>query len=242
MVRLDKLPLVVGAIAGVALALALAPRRTRVPLVLLGSGVLAFALIGLEGGSVIDRYLLTPAVLVMLFAAVAVAGWSMLTPGRLRTAWILAAIVLVAYGVVSAASTLNISTIRYDLAFRNATHIALQRVLNDRVVRHDLAHCGEPRRCPTTSWRLTPAWILDAPPSEIVARSEARADRAKGNDVLSRRIQRGVAIYPLGDAVFTEAIVDLNDNPLDQAPPAGFAHVLSSQFYAVYATCSPPTR
>ena len=41
----------------------------------------------LAGLSVIDRYLLVPSLLVMVFAAVALAGWTMLRSGRARTLW-----------------------------------------------------------------------------------------------------------------------------------------------------------
>ena len=105
MVRLDKLPLVLGAIAGVLLAVLLVPRRSRVPLALLIVGLLTFGLLGAAGTSVIDRYLLLPAVIVMLFCAVALGGWSLLRPGsRLRRVWMAGAVALAVYGVVSAAA------------------------------------------------------------------------------------------------------------------------------------------
>ena len=60
---------------------------------------------------------------------------------------------------------------------------------------------------------------------------------AAGNAALRERISRGVAIYPTGEAVFRQAIVDANDDPLDQVPPRGWAPILTSQYYAVYARC-----
>ena len=47
------------------------------------AGLGTFALLAAAGTSVIDRYLLLPAVMVMLFTAVALGGWSMLEPGSL---------------------------------------------------------------------------------------------------------------------------------------------------------------
>jgi hypothetical protein len=237
MVKLDKLPLVLGAIAGLALSVWLVPRRVLVPLVLLVSGVFAFVMIGASGGSVIDRYLLTPAVLVMLFCAVAVGGWSLLAGGGwLRRVWIAAATLLVVYGAVSAATTVNLSTIRYDLAFRDQTHIALRQVLDTPTVRRDLRACG-PLSLPNHKLAPDARWILGVGPGPIVARSQARADAARGRAALARRISRGVAIYPLGDAVFTQAVVDLNDNPLDQVPMRGFQRVLTSSYYSIYVRC-----
>ena len=50
-------------------------------------GLGTFVLVGAAGLSVINRYLLVPSLMVMLFAAVAVGGFTMLERGRMRTAW-----------------------------------------------------------------------------------------------------------------------------------------------------------
>ncbi len=99
-------------------------------------------------------------------------------------------------------------------------------------------------RCPLVSLpdnKLIPdaRWILDSVGQhDIVARSQARADAAKGSDTLENRIRRGsVAVYPLGSAVFIEAIVDVGDDPRDQVPLPGFRRVYTSRYYAVYANC-----
>ena len=61
---------------------------------------------------------------------------------------------------------------------------------------------------------------------------------AKGAHALENRIRRGsVAVYPLGSAVFVEAIVDVGDDPRDQVPLAGFKRIYTSRYYAVYANC-----
>ena len=100
------------------------------------------------------------------------------------------------------------------------------------------------KRCPLLSLpnnKLIPdaRWILDTVGQhDIVARSQARADVAKGSHTLENRIRRGsVAIYPLGSAVFVEAIVDVGDDPRDQVPLAGFKRIYTSRYYAVYANC-----
>ena len=46
-----------------------------------------------------------------------------------------------------------------------------------------------------------------------------------------------MAVYPLGSAVFVEAIVDVGDDPLDQVPLKGFRRIYTSRYYAVYANC-----
>ena len=99
-------------------------------------------------------------------------------------------------------------------------------------------------RCPLLSLpdnKLIPdaRWILETSNQrDIVARSEARADAQQGDDALADRIRRGsVAVYPLGAAVFQEAIVDVGDDPLDQVPLPGFRRIYTSRYYAVYGNC-----
>lgn len=241
MIRLDKLPLVIGALVGVGVSILLVPRRVRVPLVLLAAGLGTFALLAAAGTSVIDRYLLLPAVVVMLFTAVALGGWSMLQPGSwLRRAWIGGAALLVAFGVAQTAATLSLTNLRSELAFRNDSHRSLAQVLSSPSVRRDLARCGGPLSLPNHKLAPDARWILDAGPNEVVARSQARSEVQKGNHALKQRLSRGVAVYPTGDAVFRQAIVDVNDDPLDQVPQVGFTRILTSQYYAVYVRCSSP--
>jgi hypothetical protein len=71
-----------------------------------------------------------------------------------------------------------------------------------------------------------------------VARSQARADVGRGSHALEQRIRKGsVAVYPLGAAVFFEAIVDVGDDPRDQVPLQGFRRIFTSRYYAVYVNC-----
>ncbi len=59
-----------------------------------------------------------------------------------------------------------------------------------------------------------------------------------GHPELAARLQRGsVAVYPLGAAVFFEAIVDPGDDPRDQVPAAGFSRIYTSHYYSIYANC-----
>jgi hypothetical protein len=82
-------------------------------------------------------------------------------------------------------------------------------------------------------------WILGSVGQhDIVARSQAATDRERGAFALQRRMRRGsVAVYPLGAAVFFEAIVDVGDDPRVQVPEKGFKRVYTSRYYAVYANC-----
>jgi len=238
-VRIDKLPVIIGALAGLPLAIWLTPRRVRTPLAALALLLGVFILEGAAGASVIDRYLMGAATMLLLFCAVALGGWSMLRPGSmLRRAWMLGAAALLAYGVASAATTLSLSSLKTTLAYHEDFHEGLALALDNPAVKAEL------RRCPLLSLpnnKLIPdaRWILDSVGQhDIVARSQARADVAKRSHTLERRILRGsVAVYPLGSAVFFEAIVDVGDDPRDQIPLAGFRRIYTSRYYAVYANC-----
>ncbi len=237
--RIDKLPVILGALIGLPLAIWMAPRRVLVPLGALVLLIAVYLAEGAAGASVIDRYLLGGATMFLLFCAVSIGGWSMLEPGSvLRRVWIAGAAVLVLYGGASAASTLNLSSLRSTLAQHEDFHEGLVAALHDPVVAAQL------RRCPLLSLpnnKLIPdaRWIVDSiGQHDIVARSEARADVGKGSHALEDRIKRGsVAVYPLGSAVFVDAIVDVGDDPRDQVPLTGFRRIYTGRYYAVYANC-----
>jgi hypothetical protein len=79
--RIDKVPVIAGALVGIPVALWMAPRRALTPLVALVLLYLVFVLEGAGGASVIDRYLLGGATVLLLFCAVFLGGWTMLEPG-----------------------------------------------------------------------------------------------------------------------------------------------------------------
>jgi hypothetical protein len=238
-VRIDKLPVVLGGILGLAIGVWLAPRRELVPLVVLATLLFVFVAEGAAGASVVDRYMIGAAVVALVFCAVTVGGWSMLERGStLRRVWIAGAALLVLYGAVSAATTLSLTSLRTTLAYHEDFHEGLVAALHSPAVKAQL------RRCPLLSLpnnKLIPdaRWILDSTGQhDIVARSQASADYLKHAPRLRERIGRGsVAVYPLGEAVFVEAIVDVGDDPRDQVPPRGFRRVYTSRYYAVYANC-----
>jgi hypothetical protein len=237
--RIDKLPVVLGALLGIPLACWLAPRRVLVPLAALALLIGVYLAEGAAGASLVDRYMTGAATVLLLFCAVTVGGWAMLEPGSLvRRVWIVGAAALVLYGGASAATSLSLSSLRTTLAYHEDFHKGLATALSDREVKAQLA------RCPLLSLpnnKLIPdaRWILDSVgQGNIVARSQARADVGKGAHELEDRIRRGsVAVYPLGSAVFVEAIVDVGDDPRDQVPLTGFSRVYTSRYYAVYANC-----
>ena len=68
----------------------------------------------------------------MVFAAVAIGGWTMLLPGRVRTAWMVGAAAIVIFGVVFTATRLNLARFDNELRFRGQAHTDLTAVLTTR--------------------------------------------------------------------------------------------------------------
>src|SRR4029079_17279529 len=98
LVALDKWPVLVAGILGLLLSVYFVPRRIAMPALLLAVGLATFGLVGLAGLSIINRYLLVPSLMVMVFAAFTLAGWTMLRPGLVRTAWTVGAVGVVLFG------------------------------------------------------------------------------------------------------------------------------------------------
>jgi len=238
-VRIDKLPVLLGVLLGLPLAVWLAPRRVFTPLAALALLIGVFIAEGAAGASVIDRYLMGAAIVMLLFCAVAIGGWAMLRPGTaLRRVWMLGAAALVVYGGTLAATTLSLSSLRTTLAYHEDFHEGLSAALSNRRVHAALKRCSlvslpDNKLIPDARWILGSVGQRD-----IVARSQARADVKKGAHALEERLSRGsVAVYPLGSAVFFKAIVDVGDDPRDQVPQAGYHRIYTSRYYAVYDNC-----
>ncbi len=236
--RIDKLPVMLGALAGILAAVWIAPRRALVPLAATALLYLVFLAEGVVGASVIDRYMLGGATVLLLFCAVFLGGWWMLESGWLRRVWITGAVALLAFGAASAATTLNLQTLSNTLAYKNEFHTGLASALRDPKVAAQIKRC---KLVSLPNNKLIPdaRWILHSTNQhDIVARSQARADAAKGSHTLSERIRRGsVAVYPLGSSIFYVAIVDVGDDPRDQVPLQGFKRIYTSRYYAVYGNC-----
>jgi hypothetical protein len=231
LVSLDKLPVLAAGVLGIVLAIVLVPRRVGMPLVLLVIGVGTFFLVGLAGLSVIDRYLLVPSLMVMVFAAVSLAGWSMLREGsRVRQAWAVAAVLLVAYGVVFTLSHVKFSTFDTELRFRGDSHQSLRFLLAKPAVQRA-------RRCGpilTPNHKLIPdiRWLLKAGVNDVVARSDP-AQRA--------RLARGVAIVPVDrQSLLRQGFTAGTETPADTAdavPPPGFTRLATARYYSAYVRC-----
>jgi hypothetical protein len=226
--NLDKVPVFYAGAAGVLIAIWLVPRRVWMPLTVLAVGIGTFFAVGVAGLSVIDRYLLVPSLMVMVFAAVAIGGWSLLTPSRLRTAWMVAALAVVGYGTVYTATRVNFHAFTNELTFRGDSHRALQRTLAAPEI-------ARGRRCgpvSTPNHKLIPdvRWVLDAGEDDVVARSDKTTATARASGVALLTTSRS--------AVLRQALVEDGDDTTTILPPDGFRGPFgTSGFYSVFTRC-----
>ncbi len=232
LIKLAKFPVFIAGAAGLILAILLTPRRALMPLALFGIGVGTFALVGFAGLSVIDRYLLVPSLCVMVFAAVFMAGWTMLEPGSgWRRAWMTGAAGIVIFGIVFTATRVNLVQLRNELQFRGDSHVALERVLHDPAVTRAL-RCG-PVYVPNHKLIPDVRWILDRPKSGVLARSNVRSRKNP-----APAPTRGVVILVHDrPALFKQALVTPQDEAADNQPPAGYDRAATSRYYAAYVNC-----
>jgi hypothetical protein len=223
---LVKLPVLIGAVVGLVIAAVVTPKRMLVPLALLASGIGTFALVGLAGLSVIERYLIVGALALLVFAAVSLGGFTMLRPGSLpRRAWALGALALVVYGLVFTVTRVNPDRFVNELRFRGDAHAALEQVLREPAVKAGL-RCG-PLTVPNHKLVPDARWVAGLPEGRVLARAD--------EDV---KVDRGVGLYVTSRfALFKHAFSDPADPPTIQVPPAGFRRVATSAYYAVYVRC-----
>ncbi|MBJ7331369.1 MAG: hypothetical protein JHC95_15860 [Solirubrobacteraceae bacterium] len=224
--KLAKFPVMMGAIAGTAIAVTLVPTRLKWPLALFLAGVGTFAAVGAAGLSVIDRYLLVASLMLMLMSAVAIGGWTMLERGWLRRIWMVGAVVLVAFGVAFTVDRVNVNRLENELTFRGDSHRALESVLANERVREALK-CG-PVFVPNHKLLPDVRWDLNLPEDQVIARADPDAPEP----------ERGVAILIHGRAaLFNQLLVNDRDRPGTNLPPPGFERVAVSQYYAAYVRC-----
>ena len=174
------------------------------PLVLLGAGLATFIAIGVAGASVIERYLAVPALALMVLAAVAVGGWTMLLPGKLRTVWMVGAVLIVVLGVGYTATRLNFSRFDNELRFRGQAHNDLTEVLNDPKVKAGL-RCG-PLTGPNHKIVPDTRWIAGLGDGSVLAREwigrieRQQADAAAGVMRKGKKVQPPVGRGPRAGA------------------------------------------
>ncbi len=226
-------------LVGLALAVLCVPRRALGPLTLLAVGVVTFFMVGVAGLSVIDRYLLVGSLMLMVFAAVAVAGGTLLEPGRLRRAWFALGIVILVVGAATTSVNVNHAGFFGELRFRGDSYRALSDILKDPVVERARS-CGP---ISTPSHKLIPEvrWITGAAQAQVLARTDPRhspVDRGVPGVRTDRATARGLAlVVATRQTLLRQAVVEDSDSPLDNIPPPGFRRLATNGTYAVYTSC-----
>jgi hypothetical protein len=231
--RLTKPPVFLAALAGIVLAWRVARARVLVPATLLAWGTGVFVLVSLRGFSVISRYLLTAALMLLLFAALALAGFSRLPRGhRARRPWAVASLLLVLVGLAYTVRTVDLSKVDRELVLRDDVRHDLTAVLSAPPVRAARA-CG-PISVPNHKLIADVRWILDADVRGVVARSDPK-DAAR-----SRR--GGVAVFVVGGTRFLKhpaygPFDQTEDSPSIQVPAPGFARAGVGRYFSAYVRC-----
>jgi len=163
------------ALALVGVGIELVRRRAvalYVPAALIVIGLVTFLLVGIFGLSLLPRYLVIPSITLLLFAGYALAGWVELpTRTALRRAWASAAVVVIALAVALTISQPGVFTRAADeVKFVRGVHADLVAVLGDPAVTA-ARRCG-PVSLPTFGLVPDSLWIVDAPQSAVVSRSD----------------------------------------------------------------------
>ena len=222
-----KLPVLLASLVGMGLALYFTPRRTVWPMVLLLTGVGTFFAIGVAGLSVIERYLIVASLALIVFAAVAIGGWTMLDRGRVRTVWMVTAALAVTGGVVYTALNVNLKRFESELTFRGDAHDALEQTLRSPRVAAAL-RCG-PLTLPNHKLVPDARWILDLPFDRVRSRAE------EARDTGPPPATAGVQVYATSRfAIFKHAYTDESDPALIQVPPDGWTPAVKTKHYAAY--------
>jgi hypothetical protein len=226
LVGLDKVPVLAAGLLGLALTVAYWRDRVRVPLALFGVGIATFVAVTVVGLSVVFRYLLLPSLMLVLFSAVPVVGWTWLDPGRIRRWWTAAAGVLVIGGLVFTVTHTTPSRFTDELRFRGGYHAALSSLLADPGVAA-ARRCG-PVSLPNHKLISEVRWVLDAPQNAVVARSDpAQQPRAR---------RGGVALYAAGRMTLLRYGYSPDRYP-NAVPLRGFRLIAANGYFAAWGRC-----
>jgi hypothetical protein len=230
--ELAKWPVFVAGLGGIALALRLARRELVIPLFLLASGVGGFLLVSLRGFSVINRYLLVGALMLLLFGAFGLVGFLRLRPGHpARLPWALGSLALVLAGGLWTLAHLSPGYVDRELSLRESVRQDFISVLRDPAVR-EARRCG-PVSVPNHKLIADVRWVMDAGPSEVVARTDPKG---------AARADRGVALFVTGGWRFLKhpaygPFDQTEDSALIQVPRPGFTRAVVGRRFAAYVRC-----
>jgi hypothetical protein len=162
----------------------------------------------------------------LVFAAVAAGGWTMLREGVwVRTVWAVVSAVAIAGAFAFTVTHVNLGTFARELRFRAAYHASLRTLVHSPAV-VAARRCG-PISLPNHKLIPEVRWLVRGGERDVVARSDPRQ---------AARVQRGVAIYALGDPAFRRFGFD--PDPVTNAIPLpGFRRVATARYFSAYVRC-----
>lgn len=229
-----KWPILLGAIAGVALAWVFARRRSAILFALAASGLITFFAIAVAGLSVIDRYLAASALALLVFAGFAIAGFTVLDRAHpARRAWIGVACVVALGGAAFTATHLHPGYIDRELKTRRELRQELARDVGSPAFAAARARCGDTIYVPNHKLIPDVRWILHAPEDAVVARSSLRDFGATA---------RGVHVFVDGASMLTNStygpfVPGSRDDARIQDPGPDLRVISRSPHFVTYASC-----
>ncbi len=228
-----KLPLSI--IAGVGVVLAIQQRRRQLilPAILVATTWFSYLVIASGGLANVWRYVLVAAVMLVVFAAYGLSGWTTIERGRpLRRWWAGGALLLVVVGIGWTATHLNLTRIDEDVRKRRAITDSFRSLMTDPAVLH-ARRCG---RVSIPSQKLLPEakWAFNLEPPTIIPRSDTTIPVQK----------EGVAIL-INPAYESRPDLNINEYNVDngwehlQIPPPGFKYITGNEYFIAYGRCAP---
>jgi hypothetical protein len=229
-----KTPVFFAGLAGVAIGVWKFPLRFVIPGVLFLVGSATFVATGLAGLSVIIRYLMVPSVMLCLFAAVALGGFTMLERGsRVRRAWAICAGIAVVLGLAyTSVNPPSLERFDSELTFRGDVGDSLKSLLTTSAVKEG-RRCG-PVSVPTHKLIPDTRWILDLPEKDVIARSDP-------SPASQRKAQYGVAVFPVGRRNVLRTGFAVQTETTTQVPARGFRRVAVDRYFSAYVRCPAGT-
>ncbi|MDQ3631963.1 MAG: hypothetical protein M3417_11985 [Actinomycetota bacterium] len=226
-----KPPVVLLGLLGFGAALRVRRRvRLRVPLVFLALGLVGFVVVSATGFSVIPRYFATPALPVVLFAALALTGWTRLASGAGRTAWAAVALVAVLAGGAWQVTRFDPAKVVEELRYRERVVAELDAALDTPAAR-DGRRCG-PTSVPNHLLQPYVIWDLHTSPGAVVARTDTSRPSPRSGVALltlTGRLNAHPAYGPLNPR--------LRDPVTVLIPPDGFLRAATAPLFATYVGC-----
>jgi hypothetical protein len=208
-------PVAIGAAAGIALSLALMPRRAAIGVTAAALAGGAFALLATAGFSIIDRYTMLTSTILCIFCTVALLGWRLLSQSHpWRRRWLVVGAIVAAAFLVQAPQQLRfISDARSLLDEQRGIEVDLHQIVESDAVKDGCRPLSVPadRAVP----RLA-AW-LGVRPSEIVITTEQPPPA------------HGYFFHP----ATSEAALHFGTAPV----PRGFGFVYRNRSWALYRRC-----